>query len=192
MTINKVRTLIFQSFWLSAFSLIFGSFASADQNDPKLDDLFSALQASTSQVKAAKLENEIWTRWNSHPTDQQANKQMSAASDLMNTGKLDAAETLFSHVINRHPNFSEAWNKRATVRFFLGNNKGSTADILQVIKLEPRHFGALSGLGMIHVQAGNMQGALQAYSAAQKMNPYLPQIDIIIDNLGQTLNGRAL
>ena len=192
MTMKKVRNLMFWSFWLSTFSLILGSFASADQNDPKLDDLFSALQASASQGQAAKLEHEIWTRWSSHPTDQRANKEMSAASDLMNTGKLNAAETIFSRVINRQPNFAEAWNKRATVRFFLGNNKGSTADILQVIKLEPRHFGALSGLGMIYVQTGNMQGALQAYSAAQKMNPYLPKIDMIIDNLGQTLNGRAL
>ena len=183
---------MFWGFWFSALTLILGSFASADQNDPELDHLFSALQASTSGGKAAKIEHEIWTRWNSHPTDQRANKQMSAATDLMNTGKLNAAENIFGSIINRHPNFAEAWNKRATVRFFLGNNKGSIADILQVIKLEPRHFGALSGLGMIHVRTGNMQGALQAYSAAQKMNPYLPQIDIIIDKLGQTLDGRAL
>ena len=189
---KKVRTLMFWSFLLSGFSLILGSFVSADQNDPKLDHLFSALHASVSAGQAAKLEQEIWTRWNSHPTDQQANKQMGAASNLMNSGELNAAETIFSRVINKHPSFAEAWNKRATVRFFLGNNRGSIADILQVIKLEPRHFGALSGLGMVHMRTGNMQGALQAYSAAQKINPYLPKIDIIIDSLEQTLNGRAL
>ena len=105
---RKVRKLMFRSFWLSACSLILGSFASADQNDPKLDDLFSALQASASQGKAAKLEHEIWTRWSSHPTDQRANNEMSVASDLMNAGKLNAAEIIFSRVINRQPNFAEA------------------------------------------------------------------------------------
>ena len=179
-------------FCLAVFMLTPTAPTSADQNDPKLNDLFSALQASSSKVHAAKLESEIWTRWVNHPNDQQANKQMSVAINLMNANKLSAAEIAFSRVIKNHPDFAEAWNKRATVRFFRGNNVGSTADILQVIKLEPRHFGALSGLGMILSQAGDMQGALQAYSAAQKMNPYLPQIDGIIDTLGQKLKGHAL
>ena len=110
----------------------------------------------------------------------------------MNSGHLSAAESVFSHIINNHPDFAEAWNKRATVRFFRGNDTGSASDILQVIKLEPRHFGALSGLGMIRVRAGDLEGALKAYKAAQRINPYLPQIEAIIDQLGKNLKGRAL
>ena len=166
--------------------------ACADQNDPKLDDLFIALQASPSETQAANIEIEIWTRWGDHPYDPFANRQMKKGIELMNSGHLVAAENVFSRIINSHPDFAEAWNKRATVRFFRGNDTGSASDILQVIKLEPRHFGALSGLGMIRVRAGNFEGALQAYKAAQRMNPHLRQIKAIIDQLGKKLKGLAL
>ena len=166
--------------------------ACADQNDPKLDDLFIALQASPSETQAANIEIEIWTRWGDHPYDPFANRQMKKGIELMNSGHLVAAEDVFSRIINSHPDFAEAWNKRATVRFFRGNDTGSASDILQVIKLEPRHFGALSGLGMIRVRAGDFEGALKAYKAAQRMNPYLRQIKAIIDQLGKKLKGLAL
>ena len=166
--------------------------ACADQNDPQLDDLFIALQASPSETQAANIELEIWTRWGDHPYDPFANRQMKKGIELMNSGALGAAEDVFSHIINSHPDFAEAWNKRATVRFFRGNDTGSASDILQVIKLEPRHFGALSGLGMIRVRAGDFEGALKAYKAAQRMNPYLRQIKAIIDQLGKKLKGLAL
>jgi tetratricopeptide (TPR) repeat protein len=166
--------------------------AIADQNDPKLDKLFAALQTSLSTAKAASLEREIWAIWTHYPDDQPINSQMDRAIKLMNAGRLDDAETMFSAIISREPAFAEAWNKRATVRFFRGDDIGSAGDILQVIKLEPRHFGALSGLGMIKVRAGDFQGALQAYRAAQRINPFLPNIETIIDKLGQRLNGRAL
>ena len=166
--------------------------AYADQSDPKLDELFSALQGGPSETQAAKLELEIWARWTDHPNDPLANRQMANGIKLMNFGELGAAEAVFSRVINSHPNFAEAWNKRATVRFFRGNHSGSVGDILQVIKLEPRHFGALSGLGMIRFRDGDFLGALQAYKAAQRINPYLSQIDAIIDQLGEKLEGRAL
>ena len=166
--------------------------ACADQNDPQLDDLFIALQAGPSETQAANIQLEIWTRWGDHPYDPFANRQMKKGIELINSGHLDDAEDVFSQIINSHPDFAEAWNKRATVRFFRGNDTGSASDILQVIKLEPRHFGALSGLGMIRVRSGDLEGAIKAYKAAQRMNPYLPQIEAIIDQLGKKLKGRAL
>ena len=187
---------IFRFFWaifgIIALAITVLVPACADQNDPQLDDLFIALQAGPSETQAANIELEIWTRWGDHPYDPLANQQMKKGIELMNSGHLDAAEEVFSHIINSHPDFAEAWNKRATVRFFRGNDTGSASDILQVIKLEPRHFGALSGLGMIRVRAGDLEGAIKAYKAAQRMNPYLPQIEAIIDQLGKKLNGRAL
>ena len=166
--------------------------ANADQTDPKLDKLFAALQTSLSNANAASLEREIWAIWTRYPDDQAINRQMDRAIKMMNAGRLDDAEAMFSAIISRKPAFAEAWNKRATVRFFRGDDAGSANDILQVIKLEPRHFGALSGLGMIKVRDGDLQGALQAYRAAQRINPFLPNIEVIIDKLGQRLNGRAL
>ena len=187
---------IFRLFWaifgIIAVAIAVPVPACADQNDPQLDDLFIALQAGPSKRQAANLELEIWTRWCSHPDDPLANRQMKKGIKLMNSGHLSAAESVFSRIINSHPDFAEAWNKRATVRFFRGNDTGSASDILQVIKLEPRHFGALSGLGMIRVRAGDLEGAIKAYKAAQRMNPYLPQIEAIIDQLGKKLKGRAL
>ena len=166
--------------------------ANADQTDPKLDKLFAALQTSLSNANAASLEREIWAIWTRYPDNQAINRQMDRAIKMMNAGRLDDAEAMFSAIISRKPAFAEAWNKRATVRFFRGDDAGSANDILQVIKLEPRHFGALSGLGMIKVREGDLQGALQAYRAAQRINPFLPNIEVIIDKLGQRLNGRAL
>jgi len=166
--------------------------ANADQTDPKLDKLFAALQTSLSNANAASLEREIWAIWTRYPDDQAINHQMDRAIKMINAGQLGDAEAMFSAIISRKPAFAEAWNKRATVRFFRGDDAGSANDILQVIKLEPRHFGALSGLGMIKVRGGDLQGALQAYRAAQRINPFLPNIEVIIDKLGQRLNGRAL
>ena len=179
-------------FLATAMLLLTYAPANADQTDPKLDKLFTALQTSLSNANAASLEREIWAIWTRYPDDQAINRQMDRAIKMMNAGQLDDAEAMFSAIISRKPAFAEAWNKRATVRFFRGDDAGSANDILQVIKLEPRHFGALSGLGMIKVREGDLQGALQAYRAAQRINPFLPNIEVIIDKLGQRLNGRAL
>ena len=179
-------------FLATAMLLLAYAPANGDQTDPKLDTLFAALQTSLSNANAASLEREIWAIWTRYPDDQAINRQMDRAIKMMNAGRLDDAEAMFSAIISRKPAFAEAWNKRATVRFFRGDDAGSANDILQVIKLEPRHFGALSGLGMIKVREGDLQGALQAYRAAQRINPFLPNIEVIIDKLGQRLNGRAL
>ncbi len=177
---------------IALFSPIFSPIVSADQHDPKLDGLFTALQTSLSPAKAANYEREIWARWTKFPDNSLINGQMENGIFLMNAGRLDEAEAAFSTIIAHQPSFAEAWNKRATVRFFRGNDDGSARDILQVITLEPRHFGALSGLGMIRVRAGDLQGGLQAYRAAQRLNPHLPNIETIINRLAKQLNGRAL
>jgi len=179
-------------FLATAMLLLAYAPANADQTDPKLDKLFAALQTSLSNANAASLEREIWAIWTRYPDNQSINRQMDRAIKMMNAGQLDDAEAMFSAIISRKPAFAEAWNKRATVRFFRGDDAGSANDILQVIKLEPRHFGALSGLGMIKVREGDLQGALQAYRAAQRINPFLPNIEVIIDKLGQKLNGRGI
>jgi len=179
-------------FLATAMLLLAYAPANADQTDPKLDKLFAALQTSLSNANAASLEREIWAIWTRYPDDQAINRQMDRAIKMMNAGRLDDAEAMFSAIISRKPAFAEAWNKRATVRFFRGDDAGSANDILQVIKLEPRHFGALSGLGMIKVREGDLQGAFQAYRAAQRINPFLPNIEVIIDKLGQKLNGRGI
>jgi len=192
MTSPKSIGLKIIMFLATAMLLLAYAPANADQTDPELDKLFAALQTSLSNASAASLERDIWTIWTRYPDDQAINRQMDRAIKMMNAGRLDDAEAMFSAIISRKPAFAEAWNKRATVRFFRDDDAGSANDILQVIKLEPRHFGALSGLGMIKVREGDLQGALQAYRAAQRINPFLPNIEVIIDKLGQKLNGRGI
>jgi Flp pilus assembly protein TadD len=105
---------------------------------------------------------------------------------------LDGAEQVFSQLIQDHPDFAEAWNKRATVRFLLGNDVGSRRDIARVIDLEPRHFGALSGLGMINMRSGDLQAALQAFEAALRVNPHMDQAVDVTRQLREQLRGQPL
>ena len=90
------------------------------------------------------------------------------------------------------PDFAEAWNKRATVRFLIGNDAGSRRDIARVMELEPRHFGALSGLGMINMRSGDLQAALQAFEAALRVNPHLDQAVDVTEQLRRRLRGQPL
>ena len=166
--------------------------ANADQNDPRLDPLFADLQTTLSATAAQQIENQIWQYWLSFPNDQTIENTLSAAILMMERGQLRSAENIFGRIIEREPKFAEAWNKRATVRFLAGNYNGSAKDIAQVLQLEPRHFGALSGLGMIHIYNGDWQNALKTYELAFSIHPYLTNVETIINDLKTRLKGRAL
>jgi len=166
--------------------------ACADQNDARLEQLFADLQTPLSTTAVQKIENQIWEYWLSFPNDQTIENTMTAAILMMESGQLRSAENIFGRIIKREPQFAEAWNKRATVRFLAGNHNGSAKDIAQVLQLEPRHFGALTGLGMIHMHNGDWQNALKAYELAFSIHPYLTNVERIISNLKTRLKGRAL
>ena len=166
--------------------------ANADQNDPRLDSLFADLQTSLSAAAAREVEHQIWAYWLLFPNDQTIENTMNAAMLMMERGHLGSAERIYSRIIERAPEFAEAWNKRATVRFLAGDHRGSAKDIARVLQLEPRHFGALSGLGMIHMHNGDLQNALKTYELAFSIHPYLTNVEIIIDDLKTRLKGRAL
>lgn len=166
--------------------------AKADQRDPQLDQLFSALQRTTNQTMVDNLVAEIWQRWTAFEDDPRATNLMAVGIQQMNLGQLDNAERIFSNLAQSYPEHAEVWNKRATVRFMRGNDSGSRQDIARVIDLEPRHFGALSGLGMINMRAGDLPAALQAFEAAVRVNPHMDQAEAMIRNLRAKLRGRAL
>ena len=166
--------------------------ANADQNDPRLDPLFADLQTPLSATAVQQTENQIWEYWLSFPDDQTIENTMTAAMLMMERGQLRSAERIFDRIIEREPQFAEAWNKRATVRFLAGNHNGSATDIAKVLQLEPRHFGALSGLGMIHMHNGDWQNALKTYELAFSIHPYLANVETIIEDLKKRLKGRAL
>ena len=173
-----------------------GLAAKADQRDPRLDGLFDELQRTASLSKAETIVAEIWIRWTAFAGetvgDSRASSLMAAGMQMMGDGRLESAERVFTELVSTHPDHAEAWNKRATVRFMRGNDTGSRSDIARVIELEPRHFGALSGLGMINVRDGDLAGALQAFEAALRVNPHMPQAAGIVVKLREQLRGRAL
>ena len=181
--------------WIAATGLLvlaFMAVAKADQRDPQLDSLFAELQRTTNQTAANGLVAEIWQRWTAFEDDPRATNMMAIGIRQMNLGQFDNAERIFSDLARTHPQHAEVWNKRATVRFMRGNDVGSRRDIARVIDLEPRHFGALSGLGMINIRAGDLPAALQAFEAAVRVNPHMDQAEAMIEDLRQRLRGRAL
>ena len=165
--------------------------ALADQTNPALNDLFRALQVTTS-AKAKDIESKIWSLWVVHDSNPDATGMMRLGMQMMQANQLTEAGRVFSRLIDIEPDFAEAWNKRATIRYMLGNHDGSKADIVEVLEREPRHFGALSGLAMIHTQNGNLKGALNAYEAALQVNPFMINAQQMIDALKRKLQGQAL
>lgn len=172
--------------------LAFIAGAKADQRDPRPDPLFAELQHTTNEAAADRVVAEIWQRWTAFEDDARATSMMAIGIRQMNLGQFDDAERIFSDLARTHPEHAEVWNKRATVRFMRGNDSGSRRDIARVIDLEPRHFGALSGLGMINIRAGDLSAALQAFEAAVRVNPHMEQAEAMIAGLQMRLRGRAL
>lgn len=137
-----------------------------------LDGLFGKLHDEESPARARKLARVIWKIWNRSGTPT-GNILLQQAEKAMRAGQERVAGAILSTVIGQYPDFTEAWNKRATLRFLLGDYKGSIKDIKEVLKREPRHFGALSGLGLIYQRQGKNKLALEAFRRALAIHPHL-------------------
>jgi tetratricopeptide (TPR) repeat protein len=189
---SLARTPIILGLGLYLFCMAGALPAASDQTDPALDQLFTDLVRAGDRDEVAELTSEIWARWIASDGDADADRLMQTGMALMNKGLLDGAEQIFSQLVYRHPDFAEAWNKRATVRFLLGDDAGSRRDIARTINLEPRHFGALSGLGMINMRNGDLKAALQAFEAALQVNPHLDQAADVSKQIRSQLRGQPL
>jgi tetratricopeptide (TPR) repeat protein len=138
----------------------------------QLDKLFARLIKSSDASDAQRTEQSIWNLWmtSDSATADALLAQAMKASAANETG---AALSILDKVIEVHPNYAEAWNKRATVYFLIGRYNDSIKDIEKVLELEPRHFGALSGLGMIKRQQHDLAGARAAFEEALSYNPHM-------------------
>ena len=163
--------------------------ANADQRDPELDILFSKLKSAETIEDAEQISGRIWQIWATHNASSVLSRQMQMGIDLMQSGQLDAANAVFSYVIQQDNEFAEAWNKRATVLFFMGEFERAKYDIAQTLALERNHFGALAGLGMVEVHLGNPKAALEAYRRAASINPHLQDVQQAISRLEEKLKG---
>ena len=152
----------------------------------RLDRLFRELQTPQPERPADEVEDLIWALWASHE-DRQAEELMGAALEAMASRDLDEARALLDELVRRHPDWSEAWNKRATLAFMEHRDTESLADICRTLELEPRHFGAVSGFGQICLRQGHLNEARAAFQIALALNPHLEELREVLDDLGPRL-----
>lgn len=172
------------SAYLLAGALVagFGHAAKADQTDPKLDRLFADLKGAEPGDAAGLIEAEIWQTWG-QANDTTVDQEMADGAALMTSGDLAGALTVFDKVVAQAPKFAEGWNKRATTLYFMGRLDDSKRDIGHVLALEPRHFGALSGLSMCEMRLNRTREAIEALERAQAIDPSLRGIAANIQQL---------
>jgi tetratricopeptide (TPR) repeat protein len=142
----------------------------ADQKDNALPELFGQLKSAENPQQAVMIETEIWKRWYERDDDS-GGTGMKTAIDAMNTGRYTIALAVLDKLVKDQPDFAEAWNRRATVHYLLGNYEQSLEDIEQTLLLEPRHFGALSGVGLIMLQVGENEKAMHAFEKVLEISP---------------------
>lgn len=168
------------------------SYLQADQTDIRLPALFEKLHATSDKVTAEAIADQIWAIWSEHGDDERLSQNLLLGTAQMNAGSLRAAEETFTTIIDTDPAFAEAWNKRATVYFLMGAFAQSKRDIAQTIIREPRHFGALSGLGLVETHLGNYAAALKAYEQAAALHPYLEGYEEITTALKKLAAGSPI
>ena len=157
-----------------AIYLIFSvtSLALSSQEKNRIETLLDQLAYSSTASEAGLIRGEIWNLWLEGYVDRINKSKIDKALDLFKAGKLEKARIAFSEIIEQDPEYVEGWNKRATVKFLLGDFYGSLKDIEEVLKRQPRHFGAISGSGLIHIHNSDF---LEAYKSYKRLNEIDPQ-----------------
>ena len=177
-------------------NFLFFSNVNAEDRKSELDELFSQLKNTKDLPAAQIVEKKIWEIWQIHPSDDRRGFRLTElliqGSRLMNMGKLNKAYELFTQIIATEPDWSEAWNKRATVLYLMKRYQSSLDDIKITLTLEPRHFGALSGQALNYIELQQYEKAIQSYKAAQKIYPLLDSAKKMIPELQEFIKDQAI
>ena len=121
-------------------------------------------------LRSILLKIPIWKIWH-EIDDPKTTREFETGVQMMNLGYFKRSIDYFDKVINKNPNFAEAWNKRATAHFMMGNFDLSMQDISQTLQLEPRHFGALDGMGLIFIHLNEHEKAIEIYDKMLEIFP---------------------
>ena len=156
-----------------------------------LDTLFRALKIAPDEASAKAIEDRIWAIWMSSDSDT-CNLLMSRVKDATEDKDYDLAVKLLDAVVTIKPNYVEAWNRRATLHYIKHEYGQALADIREVLAREPRHFGALAGLGLILQDIGDDKHALEAYQAALAIDPHLRNLPDVVKTLREKVEGRDI
>tara|TARA_B100001057_G_scaffold162959_1_gene163595 strand:+ start:195 stop:746 length:552 start_codon:yes stop_codon:yes gene_type:complete len=174
-------------------SFIFSISLFADDNHQKeIDKLFIQLKTTIDFESSKKIEDKIWELWVTHPSKNDLTKLLADGSSAMMNNKLETAYDKFTEVIELDPNWAEAWNKRATVLYLMGKYELSQSDIDNVLQLEKRHFGALSGQGLVQTALNNYQKAIDSYIEAHKVHPNMKSPLIMIEKLQNQIKKESI
>ena len=163
--------VIFKILIVSIIILFASKIALADQNDPRLNNLFKKLNETENQDEIRDLISDIWNIWY-EVDDPKVIEYFEKGIQAMNLRNYPLAIRFFNNLIEEDPNFAEGWNKRATVHFMMGNFDQSMQDIIKTLELEPRHFGALDGMGLIFIHQGQFQQAIDVYDKMLEIFPF--------------------
>ena len=181
----RILTLIFFIFCTSVNS------ENLEQKD-KLDGLFDQLKKVNNSKKAALLEKQIWSLWHEHPDNIKLTEKLELGTELMHYGSYNYALKVFDNIIKTDPNWSEAWNKRATVFYMIGEFQKSQDDIDKVLELEERHFGALAGQGMVNIKLKNYDKAKRSYQKAQEIYPAMKSSKVMIEQIEELIKRQSI
>jgi len=182
----------FKEFCILLVILLLGiSQAFADERKENLNKLFKELKNDNSNL-TYEVEQKIWKIWSTHPKKNKLTLMLSEGSNLVRNNKLNEAVKVFTKVIELDPEWAEAWNKRATVLYLLGEFKNSQNDIDKVLKLEKRHFGALAGQGLVNIQLKNYEKAIMSYEKAKKIYPSMKSPKIMIKEIEELIKKQSI
>jgi len=156
-----------------------------------LDFLFGALKAAPDETSAKAIEQRIWAQWLISKSDT-TNLLMTRVKKAVEAKDLDLAMRLLDAIVELHPDYVEGWNRRATLHFMRKEFGHSLADIGRVLALEPRHFGALTGLGLIMQELGDEKRALDAFQKALEVHPHLERVPGYVKSLSGKVQGRDI
>ena len=163
----------------------------ANDRDVRLNQLFNELKVNKAKV-ASVVEQEIWSLWSTHPTDEKLTARLEEGSMFVRNQQPKRAREIFTEVIKLDENWAEAWNKRATVLYMLGEYQKSQDDIDKVLELEPRHFGALAGQGLVNIQLKNFEKAIRSYKQAKEIYPSMRSPEIMIKQIEDLMKEQTI
>ena len=164
---------------------------SANERDVELNNLFSELKKNIPSL-SSRIAQQIWTLWSTHPTDQKLTSLLDEGSRLVQDQQLNRAIDVFTEAIELDPNWAEAWNKRATVFYMVGEFQKSQKDIDKVLKLEKRHFGALAGQGLVNIQLRNYEKAIKSYQMAHEIYPGMKSPKLMIKQIEELIKNQSI
>jgi tetratricopeptide (TPR) repeat protein len=173
-------------------SLLFFTISSkANDRDIQLNRLFNELKINNAALVYGT-EQKIWEIWTTHPTDPKLTMELSKGTKLMQGNTLAESIKVFSNLIDLDPSWAEAWNKRATALYLIGDYEGSQKDIDKVLELEDRHFGALAGQGLVNIKLENYEKAIESYKRAQEIYPAMQSPKIMIEQIEQLIKQQLI